>query len=88
VTRARDALNARARERLSWDGVTAVGWARWCFPDSGGAWFGDRCGCPDDRCMDGYHHDPYEDCGCLDALLSERARGSARWGDLTFLPSP
>ena len=39
-------------------------------PDAG--WHGDRCGCPDDRCRDGYHHDGGDDeCGCLPAVLDE-----------------
>lgn len=30
-------------------------------------WAGDRCGCPDDRCI-GHHHDADEPCGCLTVL--------------------
>jgi hypothetical protein len=55
---------------VSWiPGVTIAGYVRWNFPD--GAWAGDSCGCSDDRCRDGYHHEPNEDCGCLDALLNQ-----------------
>lgn len=36
-------------------------------------WRGDSCGCTDDRCV-GYHHDEYEECGCLPALLDELAK--------------
>jgi hypothetical protein len=78
--RARDRLNAAARQELRWAGITAPGWARWCGWQDG-QWHGDLCGCPDDRCMDGYHHDPYERCGCLDALLAQRARGATHHGD-------
>lgn len=34
-------------------------------------WSGDTCGCTDDRCRDGYHHDPHEECGCLRAALED-----------------
>lgn len=37
----------------------------------GGKWFGDRCGCIDDRCADGHHHDPHEECGCLGYLAGQ-----------------
>lgn len=74
--RARDRLNAAARDRLRWADLTAPGWARWCGFDDG-LWYGDRCGCPDDRCMNGYHHEPSDPCGCLDALLAQRGRGAA-----------
>jgi hypothetical protein len=33
-----------------------------------GKWHGDSCGCSDDRCI-GYHHDEWEECGCLPAEL-------------------
>lgn len=35
-----------------------------------GLWHGDRCGCPDDRCID-HHHDVDEPCGCVQALADE-----------------
>lgn len=35
-----------------------------------GQWAGDRCGCPDDRCI-GHHHEPDEPCGCVQALADE-----------------
>lgn len=43
------------------DWARANGWAD-------GLWRGDRCGCPDDRCI-GHHHAENEECGCLPALL-------------------
>jgi hypothetical protein len=65
------ALNATAKATLKAYGVTQAGWARQHFTD--GRWHGDACGCPDDRCMDGFHHDPHEECGCLLALLDQMA---------------
>ena len=34
----------------------------------GSHWHGDRCGCPDDRCI-GHHHENLYDCSCLRAVL-------------------
>jgi hypothetical protein len=60
-------LNDTAKAQLRDHGVSQAEWARRHFGD--GRWHGDACGCPDDRCADGYHHDDGEDCGCLPALL-------------------
>jgi hypothetical protein len=46
--------------------ATIAGYTRHFFPD--GKWHGDRCGCPDDRCI-GFHHDNEDDCGCLEPCL-------------------
>jgi hypothetical protein len=62
-------LTPIARSTIQDYGWTVAGYIRrWC-PD--GQWRGDRCGCPDDRCRDGYHHEIHEDCGCLIALLTD-----------------
>jgi hypothetical protein len=63
-------LSPRALARLRAAGWTGEEWARkWA---SDGRWYGDSCGCPDDRCADvRYHHDPADMCGCLDALLCD-----------------
>ncbi len=45
---------------------TIAGYIRHHYPD--GKWQGDRCGCPDDRCI-GYHHFNEDDCGCLEPCL-------------------
>lgn len=45
-----------------------AGYIRHWYRD--GAWRGDSCGCPDDRCI-GYHHDGPDDCGCLPVALAE-----------------
>lgn len=66
-------LTPMARSEIQWSGVTVADYIRRWNPD--GQWGGDRCGCPDDRCRDGYHHDPHEDCGCLAALLREIVSG-------------
>ncbi|MFD2421610.1 hypothetical protein [Amycolatopsis pigmentata] len=69
-------LNAQARETLQAAGISQAEWARLngC-PD--GKWYGDACGCFDDRCI-GFHHDNTDDCRCLPALLEEhRAKATA-----------
>lgn len=66
-------LNEAAKAKLREYDVPQAEWARanW-MPD--GKWYGDACGCPDDRCKDGFHHYPNDDCGCLQALLDRYAR--------------
>jgi len=68
-------LSAWARDRVLWSragqATTIAGYVRWAFPD--GEWRGDACGCTDDRCAYGYHHDALTDCGCLDVLLDHYA---------------
>lgn len=60
-------LTPGARSEIQWSGIGVAEYIRaWC-PD--GQWTGDACGCPDDRCRDGFHHERHEDCGCLAALL-------------------
>lgn len=71
-------LNAAARATLRDHGVSQAAYARRFWPD--GAWRGDACGCPDDRCMDGYHHHPEQECVCLRVLLAEGSAGiSPTW---------
>lgn len=60
-------LGAPARALLRDQGISVAGWTRIHF--GGDEWFGDACGCNDDRCI-GYHHDEHDECGCLPALLS------------------
>lgn len=69
-------LNAAARSALRDAGISQAAWAREHFAD--GRWHGDACGCPDDRCKDGFHHEPDEECGCLPVVLAGLAatRGS------------
>ena len=70
------ALTREARQQIRDAGLTigafarSIGWAG----NVAGRWFGDVCGCSDDRCV-GYHHDAHDDCGCLPVEL-ERARAT------------
>lgn len=68
------ALNATAKAVLRDAGITQAAWARANFM-ADGKWWGDACGCPDDRCMDGYHHYPDDECGCLAVLLEQLLAG-------------
>jgi hypothetical protein len=61
-------LNLDARDTIRWSGVSIADYIRRYAPD--GDWRGDRCGCPDDRCID-HHHDQNDDCLCLPATLDE-----------------
>lgn len=63
-------LSADARQEIQWSGRTVAGYVREWYAD--GQWGGDRCGCPDDRCI-GHHHDKDEACGCLASLLRDSA---------------
>lgn len=68
-------LNKEARRRITNAGFTVAGYTRHWFPS--GKWGGDACGCPDDRCKDGFHHQPTEECGCLPVTLEIYARDRA-----------
>lgn len=63
-------LNATALAVLRDSGVSPGLWARANY-SADGKWFGDVCGCPDDRCANGFHHIGADDCGCLPVLLAE-----------------
>lgn len=63
-------LTRAARETIKWSAITIAAYIRDQGGDADGrTWHGDECGCADDRCI-GYHHEPYEECGCLPVLLS------------------
>jgi len=66
-------LNDDAKAMLRDAGVSQAEWARASFPGAG-RWFGDACGCIDDRCI-GYHHDEADSCGCLPSLLEDYRGG-------------
>lgn len=72
-------LNDAARAALRDAGISQAAWIR-AHGYTDGRWGGDACGCPDDRCKDGYHHYPDGECGCLrvllDGLLEVRLSGS------------
>lgn len=63
-------LNATAKAALRDYGLTPAGWAR-ANGYEDGKWGGDVCGCPDDRCANGFHHMGEDDCGCLPTLLAD-----------------
>jgi hypothetical protein len=64
--------------------LTIAGYVRYQGYDSVAAWGGDVCGCPDDRCANGFHHSGVDDCGCLPVLLDQYADGLRR-GFTSFL---
>lgn len=65
-------LSSAARATIQDYGWGVAEYIRHWYPD--GAWGGDRCGCPDDRCRDGYHHDSHEECKCLPSVLQMENR--------------
>lgn len=77
-------LTKQARETIKESGLTIAGYKRWNGYESG--WGGDVCGCPDDRCANGFHHDGVDDCGCLPVLLAQYAESLTR-GETTYLDS-
>lgn len=67
-------LNAAARDLLREHRISAAKWTRIQF--GGSEWFGDACGCNDDRCI-GFHHDAAAACGCLPAMIGNYYRDLA-----------
>ncbi|MEC4854623.1 hypothetical protein R2325_02450 [Mycobacteroides chelonae] len=61
------ALSRSARADIKDSGLTIAAYVRHHMGGDGG-WHGDRCGCPDDRCI-GFHHDSPYDCGCLPVCI-------------------
>lgn len=81
TSRARDRLNPEAKYILRLHGISAIGWARWCN-NGDEQWYGDACGCTDDRCADErWHHRPQDPCGCLYALLELYHRDPRSYND-------
>ena len=72
------ALNKDAKIVLRDAGITPATWARANYMDSG-TWSGDSCGCPDDRCKDGFHHYPDQECGCLRTRLESYVSGEGQF---------
>lgn len=60
-------LTALALDELNFRGLTGAAWSR-IYNGTAEEWYGDDCGCFDDRCI-GFHHDNESDCGCLRVLL-------------------
>lgn len=75
-------LGRYARRVLAERGVTASEYLTHVYGSPDAGWHGDRCGCPDDRCRDGYHHDGGDDeCRCLPAVLDQML-GEGVWAEL------
>lgn len=53
--------------------LTIAGYVRHEGYKTAESWGGDRCGCPDARCI-GFHHYDATDCGCLPVLLDQYAQ--------------
>jgi len=64
------ALNTTATAAIKDAGFTLAEWAR-MHSSTDGKWYGDQCGCPDNRCANGFHHMGTDDCGCLPTLLDQ-----------------
>lgn len=67
------ALTMDARRTIREAGVKVPEYVRSWSAD--GLWYGDVCGCPDDRCV-GHHHDAEDECGCLRSILDERKKNA------------
>lgn len=61
-------LSREARDALAFAGITVADWV--AASSSDGRWYGDRCGCIDDRCT-GHHHPEHQPCSCLPSLIDD-----------------
>ena len=57
-------------------GISRIEWID--HHGTAGQWTGDRCGCPDDRCI-GRHHDADAPCGCVEALADDILGRTDTW---------
>ncbi|WGD37584.1 hypothetical protein [Lysinibacter sp. HNR] len=64
-------LSLAAQAELANHGLTPKDWAK--IHGHGSQWFGDVCGCPDNRCS-GYHHEDWEKCLCITSLIQEHRK--------------
>jgi hypothetical protein len=78
-------LNATAKAILRDAGVSQAAWAR-ANGYSDGKWGGDQCGCPDDRCANGFHHGGTDDCSCLGVLLEQYLGGEGIFAEYPKTP--
>lgn len=82
-------LNAQARRAIREAGLTQAEWAR-MNGSTDGTWSGDQCGCPDNRCANGFHHIRVDDCECLSVRLDQAVawREATRWPNSVELAAP
>jgi hypothetical protein len=74
-------LSAVALRTIRANGFTRDQWIRlWGFTE---VWGGDRCGCFDDRCANGFHHTGPDDCGCLETMIDD----AVAWRTATRSPN-
>jgi hypothetical protein len=64
-------LSRDARQVIKEHGVTVAEYIEHLYGRPGQTWGGDVCGCPDDRCANGFHHAGVDDCRCLPVLLDD-----------------
>lgn len=62
-------MSQAARTQIKGSGLTIRAYLREWQGDDISRWYGDICGCRDDRCI-GYHHEEHDECGCLPALIA------------------
>ncbi len=68
-------MDTTAKRIIQRAGLTVSAYvSHYSGPD--GLWYGDSCGCTDDRCI-GYHHYDQHDCGCLPVLIDEMLAATA-----------
>lgn len=75
-------LNEAAKSALRDAGITQAAWVREHGDPDGKKWYGDVCGCPDDRCANGFHHYGEDDCGCRDVLITDYLREHREFGQV------
>lgn len=68
-------ISKQALTEIRWAGLTRAQFVG--FASSDGIWYGDRCGCFDDRCA-GYHHNEDERCYCLQPCIDQALEGLER----------
>lgn len=75
-------LTRDARSILRNAGISEKRYSQFHFRTD--TWRGDACGCIDDRCRDGYHHERWEECGCLATLVDQYVE----WRDAVHYQEP
>lgn len=68
-------INKQALAEIRWAGLTRAAYVG--FSSDDGIWYGDRCGCFDDRCI-GHHHNDGERCHCLQPCIDQVLEGIER----------